>query len=227
MGGAFGLTNVIHRTANIYGLIITEFRVLGDILDGSLDLVLEFGFAGEVELVLGGEDVGIFGEGEFDEGVFFAFAEDDADRRVFVGGFDEPIEVVDVHLHLAEVLVGEFVDFEVDQDVAAQESVVEDKIDVEVVFLEAEAFLAGLEEEAFAEFEQELFEFIDDGGFEFVFGVGGALFEFEKFQDVGVFDGVAGGGDDLGGEAFDFGWVAAEGETIVEGGVDLAFHFAD
>jgi hypothetical protein len=133
-------------------------------LGGGLDLALEFFLAGEVELVLGGKDVGVWGEGEFDESVFFAFAEDDADGGVFVGGFDVSVEVVDVHLHLAEVLVGEFVDFEVDEDVAAEESVVEDEIDVEVVFFEAEAFLAGLEEEAFAEFEKVLFEMIEDVG---------------------------------------------------------------
>ena len=80
-------------------------------LGGFLELLLEFFFAGEVKLILSGEDVGVFGEGEFDECVFFAFAEDDADRGVFVGGFDEPVEVVNVHLHLAEILVGEFIEF--------------------------------------------------------------------------------------------------------------------
>jgi hypothetical protein len=52
---------------------------------------LEFLLAGETELVLGGKDIGIFGEGEFDECVVFAFAKDDPDRRIFTIDFDVPI----------------------------------------------------------------------------------------------------------------------------------------
>ena len=85
-----------------------------------MELLLEFFFAGEVKLILSGEDVGVFGEGEFDECVFFAFAEDDADSRIFVEGFNVAIEVIDVHLHLTEILMGEFIKFEIDENVAAK-----------------------------------------------------------------------------------------------------------
>jgi hypothetical protein len=49
-----------------------------------------------------------------------------------------------------------------------------------VVFLETEAFLTRLKEETFAEFEEKLFEFVDDRGFKFVFRVTGLLEEFKK-----------------------------------------------
>jgi hypothetical protein len=78
-----------------------------------------------------------------------------------------------VNLHLAEVLMGELVELEVDDDVAAEEAVVEDQIDEVVVFIEGEALLAGLEEEAFAEFEEEVLEAVDDGLLEVGLGVAG------------------------------------------------------
>lgn len=49
------------------------------------------------------------------------FAEDDADGGVFVCTFHVAVEVVHIHLHLADVLVGEFADFEVKQDIASQQ----------------------------------------------------------------------------------------------------------
>ena len=97
-----------------------------------------------------------------------------------------------------------------------------------MIFFKAEAFLASLEEKTFAEFEEKLLEFVDNGGFEVVFGVVWGLGEFEEFEDVGIFDDVWGVLDDLalGGEAFDFVGVTAEGKTIVEGSGDLAIEFA-
>lgn len=78
-----------------------------------------------------------------------------------------------VNLHLAEVLMGKLVELEVDDDVAAEEAVVEDEVDEVVVFIEGEALLAGLEEEAFTEFEEEVLEAIDDGLLEVGLGVAG------------------------------------------------------
>ena len=64
------------------------------------------------------------------------------------GGLHEAVEVVHIHLHLPEVLMGELVELEVNDHVAAQQTVVEDEIDEEVVLVEGEALLAGLEEKA-------------------------------------------------------------------------------
>jgi hypothetical protein len=49
----------------------------------------------------------------------FLFAEDDADGRVFFRQLHEAVEVVDVHLHLAEVGMGKLADLEVDQTAAS------------------------------------------------------------------------------------------------------------
>ena len=98
-------------------------------------------------------DVGVFGQGELDDGLFGGFAQKEADGGVFVGELHFAVVIIDVHLHLPEVLMRRFVQLEVDDDVAAQEAVVEHQIDEVVVLIEGEAFLPGLEEEAFAEFE--------------------------------------------------------------------------
>jgi hypothetical protein len=58
---------------------------------------------------------------------------DNSDRRIFIWGFNVAIEVVDIHLHLAKVLVGELVEFEVDENVAMQEAIVENKINIEPI----------------------------------------------------------------------------------------------
>ena len=73
--------------------------------------------------------------------------------------------------------MGQFAAFQVDQHVAAQQSVVEDKVDEEVAAVEAEALLARLEQEALAEFQQELLKPVDDRGLQVVLGVGRLLLE--------------------------------------------------
>ena len=112
-------------------------------------------------------------------------------------GFHEAVEVVHVHLHLSEVLVGDLADLQIDQHVAAQQAIVEDQIDEEMFFLEGEALLPGLEEEAFAQFQQEALDLADDGGFEVGFGIAAALVQPEELQHQGLFEQVARLGDDL------------------------------
>ena len=57
-------------------------------------------------------------------------------------------------------------ELEIDEHVASKQAVVKDKIDEVVVFIESEALLAGFKKKAFAEFEQEMLETVDDRGFE-------------------------------------------------------------
>ena len=59
----------------------------------------------------------------------------------------------------------EFAQLQVDDEVAAQEPVVEDEVEEVVVAVEGESLLPGLEEEAFAQLQKEFFEVRDDGGF--------------------------------------------------------------
>ena len=143
------------------------------------------------------------------------------------GVFTIAVEVVHVHLHLPQILMAELVELEVDEHIAAQQAVVEDEIDEEVVLVEGEALLAGLEEKALAQFEQEVFELVDDGGFQVGFGIARLFVEAEEFEDVGFFEHVLGLDDDLPfvGKSADAFLVSAESETFVKAGGDLAFQF--
>lgn len=50
-----------------------------------VELLLQQFLGGQVELILFGVDVGVFRQGEFDDGLFGGFAEEEADGGVFVG----------------------------------------------------------------------------------------------------------------------------------------------
>ena len=78
---------------------------------------------------------------------------------------DKAVEVVYIHLHLAQILGGQLVALEVDEHIAAQQSVVEDEIHIEMIVVESKALLARLEEEAFSQFQKEVLQFVDDSRF--------------------------------------------------------------
>jgi len=60
-----------------------------------------------------GVDVGVLGEGDFDQRLVLLLAEQDADGGILLGGLHEAVEVVDVHLHLTEVLMGDPADLQI------------------------------------------------------------------------------------------------------------------
>ena len=127
-------------------------------------------------------DVGVFRQGEFDDGLFGGFTEEEADGGVFVGELHLAVVVVHIHLHLAEVLMRELVELEINDDVAAEEAVVEDEVHEVVVLIEGEALLPGLEEEAFAKLQEEVLEASDDGVLEVGLGVAGLFIEAEELE---------------------------------------------
>jgi hypothetical protein len=77
--------------------------------------------------------------------------------------------------------------------------VLEEEVEVEVVGVDLDAGLAAEEGEAVAEFEEEGFEFAQDGVFEVLFEV--TVLEAEEIEDVGIAE------DEIGGELV----LAAEG----------------
>jgi hypothetical protein len=125
--------------------------------------------------------------------------------------------------------MGELVELQVDDQIAAQEPIVEDEIEEVVVAIEGETLLPGLEEKAFAQLEQELFQMGDDGGFKLGFGVIGLFGEAEEFQHERFLEEIFRLRDDLplAGEAFNAGFVSAEGEALVKAGSFLTAEFWD
>jgi len=65
--------------------------------------------------------------------------------------------------------MGEFFSFQIDQDEALEQVVVEDKIDMEVGGFRADPELTANEGEPLAEFEQEVLELADQRGLESFF----------------------------------------------------------
>ena len=98
--------------------------------------------------------------------------------------------VVDVHLHLAQVFVGEPAEFQINEHVSAEQAIVEDQIDEEMFAIKSESALAGLEEEPFAQFQEEMLNAVDDGGLEVGLRIAGSLFQPEKFQDHRFFKNI-------------------------------------
>ena len=75
-----------------------------------------------MQTVFSGEDLPVFLEhGIAGDGFIFLGAEDEAHGGVVAFDFEEVSVEADIAVHLADVLVGELADFEVDEDEAFQE----------------------------------------------------------------------------------------------------------
>ncbi len=63
-----------------------------------------------------------------------------ADGWQFILRFDIAVKVVDIHLHLPKILMRQLVALEVNEHITAQQSIVEDQINIKVVVVEGEPF---------------------------------------------------------------------------------------
>jgi hypothetical protein len=100
-------------------------------------------------------------------------AEDEADGFFLGWRAFMAVEPREVEFHLAFVGGFEFSEFEFDGDHAAQVAMIEKKIEVVILVIDGHALLAGNEGESGSEFEDEAFDFPQDGGFEIAFRIGG------------------------------------------------------
>ena len=83
-------------------------------------------FCGQVQLVLRGKNLAIvFRQRVAHHDVVFVGAKQHADGRFFKVGLHVAVVVVDVHLELPQILVRDFVNFDVEQDEALQQPIVE------------------------------------------------------------------------------------------------------
>jgi hypothetical protein len=126
------------------------------------------------------------GRGIFDEGFILIGNEEDSDGWVVQVFADFGAVVVEVGIKLAGILVGEGSDFQLNEDVAFEDAMVEDEIDKEVFLADEDALLAGLEAKAMAEFEEEAVEVVEKGGFEIGLLDGEVIWEAEELEGVEV-----------------------------------------
>ena len=115
--------------------------------------VLQQCLVGQVQRVLLCVDIGIFGQGQFDQGIVGRLAHQYAYRGLLKVLSHISVVIVYLHLHLSKVLMREIASLEVNQDIALQETIVEHQVDIEVSFLEGEPLLPSLEQESFAQFQ--------------------------------------------------------------------------
>jgi hypothetical protein len=105
--------------------------------------------------------------------------------------------------------------------------VIEDQVNKEMFFVEGKALLPRLEEEALAQFEQEMFNFINDGAFQVGFGILSFFVETKKLEHIGFLEQILGTGDKLAfcGELANILFAPAEGEALIKAGIELALEF--
>ena len=137
--------------------------------------------------------------------------------------------VVDIHLHLAEIAVGNLSNLKVDQDIAPEDTVVEDEIYEVVVGIEGKPLLSRFEEEPFAQLKEKRLQFVDDGRFEIDLSVAGLLVQAEKFKNIWVFEHILWLLDDVAGvgEGSHTAPVPAERKPLIQAGVELPFEFRE
>lgn len=90
-----------------------------------------------------------------------ACAEEDADWRVVAGAHLVLAVMRDVCVELSEVLVREFLVLQFYDYAAMQDAVIKHEVGIIILVVNDNAFLAGFEAEALAEFEDELLQVTD------------------------------------------------------------------
>jgi hypothetical protein len=90
---------------------------------------------------------------------------------------------------LAEVFVGEFVYFELDEDMALEDTVIENQIHKPSGLSNDDALLPGFEAKAVTELNQEFMQVVQKSSFEVGFADGLTGFESKEFEDLGITNG--------------------------------------
>ena len=116
----------------------------------------------------------------------FLAAKNETDRRIFVAACPMFARVVEIHVHLAGVGVGEPATLEIDDDEASELAMKEQQIDAIPFVADAEAALPADESEIAAELHEKPFDMPDERFFDV--GLGVFVLEAEKFEDVWIFD---------------------------------------
>ena len=133
---------------------------------------LQVFFAGKYGFIFACEDLRVvFRQGHFDNGIVLILAENDANRRIFFRQLHFAVVVVNIHLHLSDVLMLQLSDFQIEQHKAAEQAVIEHQIDHEMLFVKGKTNLPPDECEAGTKLQQELLQVVDDPAFQFAFRI--------------------------------------------------------
>ncbi len=89
------------------------------------------------------------------DGLVLFGAENQPDGRIIILGDEKVIKHADIAVHLTDILMGEFGNLEVNQQVALQNTVIKNKIDIEKFVFVLKTFLSGDKSKAFSQFQKE------------------------------------------------------------------------
>lgn len=85
--------------------------------------------------------VRIIRQSKVNEGIILCLTENYADSRTFFIEFYVSVIIVDIHLHLTKVFMGEFANLQVNKNVTSEQPVIENEIHIEMVSTKGESFL--------------------------------------------------------------------------------------
>ena len=156
-----------------------------------LDVTLQFFGLRQFELVLGYEEPIVHAcQGVLHKSMILARAKKDADGRLVAFGHLVGAVVTDIGIELAEVFVAEFVHLEFHQHMALEHAMVENEVHEKRLAADEQAFLAPLEAESVAEFQQEVLQSLDERSFQLGFGQHLLWPQAEELENVRIADDV-------------------------------------
>lgn len=163
----------------------------------ALDFRGQFGFGGQAGDITAGEYLAaVVQHGVPGHCVVVVGAQDQPNRRVVIRAGHQVVEHTDVTVHLADVAGSQPPHLQVDQQVTPQGNAVKDEVHIQVIAVKRQAFLPRHKRKPLAQFQQEVPQVRNDRAFQAAFVQDCRVRYVQEFQDVRVFQGIKGIGQD-------------------------------
>ena len=94
--------------------------------------------------------------------------------------------IIDVHLHLADILVRQVSHFQIKEYKASCQSIIKDQINIEVPAIQCDALLTSHKSETFPKFQEKLTQIIDKSLLDIFFKKALVLLDAGKLKYIGV-----------------------------------------
>ncbi len=120
--------------------------------------------------------------------IVFLCTEYNSNRRIISLIHQLTSVVVDIHLHLTEVLMSQDIGFQVNQHKTFKNIVVKNKINEKVLSIQCESLLSGNKRKPTAKFQEELLEMVNKGLFQVTLINMGIWLNLEEFHYIRIFD---------------------------------------
>ncbi len=121
-------------------------------------------------------------------GLVFVSAEDQSKRRLVALRSAFLVIIIHIQLKLTQILMREFAYFQIKQHEAFQDGVIENEVNVEMIAINCDPFLPGNECKAFAQFQQERSQVVDERLFQIRFDEFRRRWHPQEFHHGRVFE---------------------------------------